>query len=97
MEVGDEVVLTIVAKALSAGTVINTAEVVSDTPDPDKDNNKDKAIVIVKDKPTPDNPPKTPKTPTPKTPATMHATGNPIVMVLLALFALVGATLRRKD
>ena len=97
MEVGDEVVLTIVAKALSAGTVINTAEVVSDTPDPDKDNNKDKAIVIVKDKPTPDNPPKTPKTPTPKTPATMHATGNPIVMVILALFALVGATLRRKD
>ncbi len=97
MEVGDEVVLTIVAKALSAGTVINTAEVVSDTPDPDKDNNKDKAIVIVKDKPTPDNPPKTPKTPTPKTPATMHATGNPIVMVLLALLTIAGVTLRRKD
>ena len=98
MEVGEEVVLTIVCKALTAGTVINTAEVVSDTPDPDKDNNKDKAVVIVKkDKPTPDNPPKTPKTPTPKTPATMHATGNPIVMVLLALFALVGVTLRRKD
>ena len=98
MEVGDEVVLTIVCKALTAGTVVNTAEVVSDTPDPDKDNNKDKAVVIVKkDKPTPDNPPKTPKTPAPKTPATMHATGNPIVMVLLALFALVGVSLRRKD
>ena len=97
MEVGDEVVLTIVAKALSAGTVINTAEVVSDTPDPDMSNNKDKAIVIVKDKPTPDNPPKTPKTPTPKTPATMHATGNPIVMVLLALLTIAGVTLRRKD
>ena len=97
MDVGEEVVLVIVAKALSAGTVINTAEVVSDTPDPDMSNNKDKAIVIVKDKPTPDNPPKTPKTPTPSTPATMHATGNPIVMVLLALFALVGVTLRRKD
>jgi uncharacterized repeat protein (TIGR01451 family) len=95
MEVGEEVVLTIVAKALSAGTVINTAEVVSDTPDPDMSNNKDKAIVVVKDKPTPDNPPKTPKTP--RTPATMHATGNPIVMVLLALFALVGVTLRRKN
>ena len=97
MEVGEEVVLTIVAKALSAGTVINTAVVVSDTPDPDMSNNKDKAIVIVKDKPTPDNPPKTPKTPTSSTPATMHATGNPIVMVLLALLTIAGVTLRRKD
>ena len=95
MEVGDEVVLTIVCKALTAGTVINTAEVVSDTPDPDMENNKDKAIVTVKkNNPTPDNPPKTPKTP--KTPATMHAAGNPIVMVLLALLAIAGVTLRRK-
>ena len=38
------------------------------------------------------------KVPTPsknKTP-TMHATGNPIVMVLLALFAIAGVSLRRK-
>ena len=93
MEVGDEAVLKIVCKALTAGTVVNTAEVESDTPDPNPDNNKDTAIVIVTENPTPDTPG---KTPSPNTPA-MHATGNPIAMVLLALLALVGAGLRRKD
>ncbi|WP_295115891.1 CARDB domain-containing protein [uncultured Methanobrevibacter sp.] len=99
MKVGEEVVLTIICKALSEGIVVNTAEVVSDTPDPNMSNNKDMSVVNVEkgDNPVPPTP-ETPKTPeNPETPATMHATGNPIVMVLLALFALVGVSLRRKD
>ena len=81
-------------KALSAGTVINAAVVVSDTPDPNEDNNKDKSVVTVE----PVSPaPEAAKSPVSEAPATMHATGNPIVMVLLALLAVVGVTLRRKD
>lgn len=97
MNPGDSVVLTIECKALVEGIVINTAEVVSDTPDPNKDNNRDISVVTVEDRndttpdyPTPDN------QEGPETPATMHATGNPLAMVLLALLSLVGVTLRRK-
>ena len=94
MENGESAVLTLEFKALSAGTVINAAVVVSDTPDPNEDNNKDKSVVIVE----PVSPaPAAAKSPVSEAPATMHATGNPIVMVLLALLAVVGVTLRRKD
>ena len=94
MENGESAVLTLEFKALSAGTVINAAVVVSDTPDPNEDNNKDKSVVIVE----PVSPaPAAAKSPVSEAPVTMHATGNPIVMVLLALLAVVGVTLRRKD
>ena len=94
MENGESAVLTLEFKALSAGTVINAAVVVSDTPDPNEDNNKDKSVVTVE----PVSPaPAAAKSPVSEAPVTMHATGNPIVMVLLALLAVVGVTLRRKD
>ena len=50
------------------------------------DNNNDSATIKVEK--VPDNP----VTP----PATMHPTGNPILMVVLSLLAMVGVTLRRK-
>ena len=94
MESGETAVLTLEFKALSDGIVINTAEVGSDTPDPNEDNNRDTSIVAVE----PNNPiPETPSTPASKAPARMHATGNPIVLVLLALLALVGVSLRRRN
>ena len=103
MENGETVTLQIMVKALVEGEVENYASVDSDTPDPNPDNNEDSStVVIVKDggddNPDDPNDPSTPKGPTPKgsTP-TMHATGNPIFVVLLALLSIVGVTLRRKD
>jgi len=97
MEAGETVTLTVAFRALSAGEAVNYAEVNSSTPDPNPDNNKDSSTVVIVD---PDVPPVVPGEPSepsePSTP-TMHATGNPIVMVLLALLAIVGVTLRRKD
>ena len=95
MEAGDTATLTVVFRALSEGEVVNYAEVISETPDPNPDNNQDSSTVEVVDDnnaPVPDGH----NVPAPSTP-TMHATGNPIVMVLLALFAIAGVSLRRKD
>ena len=98
MEVGQTAKLIVIFNALSEGDAINYAEVISETPDPNPDNNDDSSTVEIVD--GGDNPPVPDghKVPTPsknKTP-TMHATGNPIVMVLLALFAIAGVSLRRK-
>ena len=99
MEVGERVTLQIMVRALFDGEVENFASVESDTHDPNIDNNEDSATVLVvvednDDEDAPDSPhhPSTPK----KSAPTMHATGNPIVMVLLALFAIAGVSLRRK-
>ena len=93
MEMGEEVVLIIECRALTEGTVINIAEVESDNPDPNPDNNVDMSVVSVVKKDSPDIPKETPEAPNAQT---MPATGNPILMVLLALLSLVGVTLRRK-
>ena len=92
MEDGETVTLELICKALSDVDAVNHASVESDTPDPNEDNNYDMSSVDVYT-PSPDNPVKhsIPKA------HTMHATGNPIVMVLLALLAIVGVTLRRKN
>ncbi|WP_407391978.1 Cna B-type domain-containing protein, partial [Methanobrevibacter sp.] len=82
LEEGDSVSLTIVAQALRTGHFINEAYVVSDTYDPDLSNNNDSAEVIAVELGPPVS--------------TMHPTGNPIVMVLLSLLAIVGVTLKRK-
>jgi uncharacterized repeat protein (TIGR01451 family) len=93
MEVGETATLIITFRVLSEGDAINYAEVMSETPDSNLKNNHDSSTVhIVKDKPVP----KVPKTPKDSHP-TMHATGNPIVMVLLALLAIAGITLRRRN
>ena len=94
MEAGETVTLTVAFRALSAGEAVNYAEVNSSTPDPNPDNNKDSSTVVIVDPDVPNDVPDEPSEPS--TP-TMHATGNPIVMVLLALLAIVGVTLRRKD
>ena len=94
MENGETAVLTLEFKALSEGTVINAVKVVSDTPDSNEDNNKDDSVVTVES----NNPaPETPNAPPSKDPAKMPATGNPIAIVLLALLAIAGVTLRRRN
>ena len=81
---GKEVTLLLYTKALESGIIIVEASVESDTYETDLTNNNDSAEVIVKEAPEElDN-------------ATMHATGNPIVMALLALVALAGAGLKRR-
>uniref|UniRef100_UPI00386EB501 hypothetical protein n=1 Tax=Methanobrevibacter sp. TaxID=66852 RepID=UPI00386EB501 len=81
MKMGERASLTIVAEALITGVIVNEAYVESDTYDPNMTNNYDNATVtVVKDY----NPPH------------LHETGNPIVMVLLSVLAVVGISLRRK-
>ncbi|MER2013101.1 MAG: DUF11 domain-containing protein, partial [Methanobrevibacter sp.] len=89
---GEEVTLLLDAEALASGKIVVRASVESDTYDSDLSNNNDSAEITVEEvivppeaEPQVDNVP------------TMHATGNPIAMVLLALIALAGAALRRKN
>jgi uncharacterized repeat protein (TIGR01451 family) len=97
MEVGEKATLQITVKALYTGELVNYAYVTSDTPDPNPDNDESSAKVIVVDNnPTPDNP-GVPQIPTKHSNLSKYATGNPVVMVLLALLAIVGVTLRRKN
>ena len=72
--------------AVDAGVIINEARVESDTYNPDLINNYDYDEVTAED--IPDEPP----VPTPKSADELPATGNPLVMVLLALIALGTAT-----
>ena len=67
------------------GTITNFASVTCNETDSNPDNNNDSATIKVEK--APDNP---------VTPPTMHPTGNPILMVVLSLLAIVGVTLRRK-
>ena len=92
MAPGEEVTLLLDAEALASGKIVVRASVESDTYDSDLSNNNDSAEITVEEvivppeaEPQVDNVP------------TMHATGNPIAMVLLALIALAGAALRRKN
>jgi uncharacterized repeat protein (TIGR01451 family)/fimbrial isopeptide formation D2 family protein len=90
MQKGDIVYLTIVAEALVAGLHINEAYVESDTYDNDTSNNWDSANVTVEGVEEPPEPPEVPETPK------LHATGNPIVIAIISLLAIVGVTIRRK-
>ena len=65
------------------GTITNFASVTCNETDSNPDNNNDSATITVVN----DQPPGPPK---------MHPTGNPVVMVVLSLLAIVGVTLRRK-
>ena len=77
------VILTIVAEALKEGVVVNEAYVESDTYDPNMTNNYDNATVVVVGPPE-------------HYPPHLHETGNPIVLAILALLAVVGVNIRRK-
>ena len=87
---GEKVTLLIETIAVDAGVIINEARVESDTYDPDLTNNHDYDEVTAED--IPDEPP----VPSPKSADELPATGNPLVMVLLALIALGTATLRKR-
>ena len=94
---GESVQMFIVAEALITGHIINNASVISDTPEEDLSNNNDSAAIDVRDIPenhtVPPVEPVEPVNPVPK----LHATGNPILMVLMALCAVIGITIRRKN
>ena len=93
MENGEEAVMIIETIVLTTGEITNEANVTSDTFDPNMSNNYDNETVVVSDVPeTPQQPAKANVEPVDVTPAT----GNPLVMVLLALFVLAAGTLRRK-
>ncbi|AMD18401.1 hypothetical protein TL18_10510 [Methanobrevibacter sp. YE315] len=90
---GEEVTLLLNTKALVAGEIVVEALTYCDTYESDLTNNYDNATVNViepagNETEPPVNVPITPK---------MHATGNPIVMVLLSLLAIVGLSLKRKS
>jgi uncharacterized repeat protein (TIGR01451 family) len=75
--------LNITATVVSTGTIVNLAQVSSDTPDPDPGNNEDDAIVVVPE-PTP-----TP-TPTPTLPVPIPVTSGSGLLTFIALLALAG-------
>jgi len=77
------VTLNITATVLTTGTIVNLANVSSDTPDPDPDNNEDDEIIVV---PTPTPPPSPTATPMVAIPVT-SGTG---LLTFIALLALVG-------
>ena len=83
LKMGERASLTIVAEALITGVIVNEAYVESDTYDPNMTNNYDNATVVVVGPPE-------------HYPPHLHETGNPIVMVLLSVLAVVGISLRRK-
>jgi uncharacterized protein (TIGR03382 family) len=88
---GEEITLILRTKALVDGKVIVEASVRCDTYESDLSNNNASCEITVlpieKDHKHPVEGHEPPK---------MHATGNPIAMVLLALFAVAGVSLRRK-
>ena len=92
MENGEEATMIIETIALTTGLITNEANVTSDTFDPDMSNNYDNESVTVNDVPETPQQPKENVGPVHVTPAT----GNPLVMVLLALIALAAGTLRRR-
>lgn len=94
LDVGESATLILKTKALTSGEIINFAIVVSDTPDPDKSNNNDSAIVEVED--GDGNSSLTSSGVKSGTYKTLPATGNPILMVILALFTIVSVSLKRK-
>ena len=88
---GEEATLIITAKALTSGKVVIEANVTCDTYESDLSNNNASAEINVTEAPSKESMP--PASETPK----MHATGNPIAMIVLALIVLAGAGIRRKD
>jgi len=91
MQNGDVAILIIQTLVNATGTIVNEARVVSDTYDPNMTNNNDSDYIVVED--VPDVEPPVPAT---KAVDVTPATGNPLIMVLLALFTLAVGTLRRK-
>ena len=92
LEVGETAVLQIVCKALSSGQVINYVTVTSDANDPIMDNNEDNATVEVMDEPS-----ESTGSSNNVEFETLPATGNPLVVFILALFSIIFVGLKRKN
>lgn len=94
---GEKVTLDILCKVLKAGSITNDANVTCSVNDTDLSNNYDNATVkVIENKtpgPEPEPKPPVPDTPEPKVPVhpTMHATGNPIAYLIVALFVILGS------
>ena len=91
MENGEIATLIIETIVNGTGTIINEARVISDTYDPNMTNNYDFDSVVVEEVPNVE-PPVVPQKSSDATPAT----GNPLIMLLMALIALGTGALRRK-
>ncbi len=92
MENGENAVMMLETIVLTTGDITNEARVTSDTFDPDMSNNYDNETVFVS--PIPETPQQSKENVEPVD--VIPATGNPLVMVLLALIALGTATFRRR-
>ena len=86
---GEKVTLMLNTEALVSGTIIVKASVECDTYETDLTNNNDSAEILVKELPNPEK-----HIPTSEK---MYATGNPIAIVLLALFAIVVVNIRKRN
>ncbi|MBR6025034.1 MAG: DUF11 domain-containing protein [Methanobrevibacter sp.] len=87
----EDVTLLVETIVVGTGEIINEARVVSDTYDPNMTNNYDFDVVIVEDSPDESYP-----VTVQESEDVLPVTGNPFIMVLLALIALGCAALRRK-
>ena len=110
LENGEKVTLNILCKVMDPGLITNSAHVTGSGNESNLTNNDDNATIsaIEKVQPIPPVPVPTPEplpeptsesTPVPENPvhaATMHATGNPIAYLLVAVFALFGCFWSRK-
>ena len=90
---GEKVTLLLDTKALVAGKFVVKAYTECDIYESDYTNNFDEAEVNVTE---PEENETEPPVDVP-VPPRMHATGNPIVMALLSLLAIVGLSLKRKS
>ena len=103
---GERVTLDILCKVMNPGLITNSAHVTGSGNESNLTDNDDNATIsaIEKVQPVPPSPEPTPEptpesTPEPENPvheATMHATGNPIAYLLVAVFALFGCFWSRK-
>ena len=100
---GEEVTLLLLTKALAPGKFVVAVTVKCNNVETDYSNNDDDTEVEVIEPMPPIEPdePVEPDTPSKHSdggsePAKMPATGNPIVMVLLSLLAIVGISFKRK-
>lgn len=86
LESGDYAVLMVLGKVLTANPIYTVAYVTSATPDPDESNNYFMDIIDVEG-----------GNDYAAESKTLPATGNPIVMVLLAVLTIVGVTVVKRD
>jgi len=92
VKAGETVVIDILCEVMVEGVIINNANVTSITNDTDLSNNCDNATIKVIKNETRDEPNPEPENPTPehKSELAMKNTGNPLVYLLVAIFAIFG-------